>query len=142
MNKELLPCPFCGNSDAKTADYAVRTNGAWEVQCGNVMCHARKPSEGEAIAAWNSRATPRVRLNWRGSRLDGDPYKERSFVAVVQGFDLRFVAARESHRWHAERIYCDGFHRILGDALGYDTADEAKAACEEYAQRLVEELTR
>ena len=52
MSDELLPCPFCGESD----DLDFENELHWEVVCG--MCNARIgmfETKEDAAAAWNAR---------------------------------------------------------------------------------------
>jgi len=61
MNKELKPCPFCGNIDLCSLDVDERaTTPSRYVECNK--CYAKGPdtischSTSEAIAAWNKRS--------------------------------------------------------------------------------------
>ncbi len=54
MNEELLPCPFCGKSEALLVQ---QTGSQWSVCCGN--CGVETiwiDGEKAAIARWNRRA--------------------------------------------------------------------------------------
>ena len=57
MADKLKPCPFCG-ADA-SSEFFSNDGGGWSIFCDE--CHANSvttPSKAEAIAAWNTRATP------------------------------------------------------------------------------------
>jgi len=61
MSDELKPCPFCGVKPMRHEDDNHST--ALEIECVNEICPT-KPSlwgktEAEAIAAWNTRHTPK-----------------------------------------------------------------------------------
>ena len=69
MADDLKPCPFCGNDGSGPVEDALHItyfeadwrSESWSVQCDK--CTATMgyfDSEDEAIAAWNSRATPTV----------------------------------------------------------------------------------
>lgn len=55
MAADVLPCPFCGAAGTTFKDAGLR----WFAHCTNDECDSvstNKPTEAEAIAAWNRRA--------------------------------------------------------------------------------------
>ena len=59
MADELEPCPFCGASIAISAAYRDFEIDWWQVSCRTCGAQAEEfPVRDEAIAAWNTRATP------------------------------------------------------------------------------------
>lgn len=62
MNKELLPCPFCGDSDFIIAG-GYEDFCRWELRCKGCRNRFKGGYDGfktkdEMITAWNARATP------------------------------------------------------------------------------------
>ncbi|HIE3859058.1 TPA: Lar family restriction alleviation protein [Pseudomonas aeruginosa] len=60
VDRELLPCPFCGTSDL--LGFEPSYEGGWTIvkcrKCGCSGSTGRSTSEREAIAWWNRRAKP------------------------------------------------------------------------------------
>lgn len=52
---ELLPCPFCGG-EAHITNFEV-FGGVRYVICEDCGARMQKPTEQEAVTAWNTRAT-------------------------------------------------------------------------------------
>jgi Lar family restriction alleviation protein len=59
-NKELKPCPFCGG-EAEVIDGPCNS---WQVMCGGCFAKAdwSNDSCAKAIAAWNTRPDPWIRI--------------------------------------------------------------------------------
>ncbi len=58
MEKELLPCPFCGSTDIGIDSTG---EGEWDVSCmkcvaGTIACGPRAEDAASARVAWNTRA--------------------------------------------------------------------------------------
>ena len=65
MDGELLPCPFCGATGDMLMlchDGSVRYVGC--IECG--ACGSYRPTDAEAIAAWNNDARARAALGGDG----------------------------------------------------------------------------
>lgn len=80
MQTELKPCPFCGageatdNNNASFSGVELMAAGADRpyVWCGTCCASARMAdTEAEAIAAWNTRATPDPLSDPRVKVLEG-----------------------------------------------------------------------
>jgi Lar family restriction alleviation protein len=63
---DLLPCPFCGQSDMLTIDFIAGDD--WCVECDrcHVTQHAVWPNKYSAIMKWNTRTPSSTRANERG----------------------------------------------------------------------------
>lgn len=58
---ELKPCPFCGSDELSHGWDQPGWDGSemtGNVECHNCRCFTLADTEDEAIAAWNTRATP------------------------------------------------------------------------------------
>ena len=96
---DLLPCPFCGG-EAVYDFHAKGQPGAWENDCDHwVYCRADDcfanvglcESKAEAIAAWNTRATPAA---IREAELEDAPiyYDNDAAHAWVSGYNSAIFA--------------------------------------------------
>lgn len=126
----LLPCPFCGVSDAHVAC----TGASWVVCDG---CEAEGPAEceeQEAIDKWNTRATPTATGDdYKTDRLLESQY--RAGMRAGWNFGLTedregFSKAMEAHSWRTEeatqlyaRTATGGDTALCSDcpAVGYET---------------------
>jgi Lar family restriction alleviation protein len=58
---ELLPCPFCGDTNVTVQEYD--TKDAWWTVCDNIYCGTEGPAKKTreaTVAAWNKRAARSV----------------------------------------------------------------------------------
>ena len=123
----LLPCPFCGGeAQAVNSGPWLRDHFMWFARCSDcVVSTPYKPTEAEAIAAWNTRAThgsltaeqvrEAIERNFGKVAVldDGKPVEWRDDWVCKVGIDYRAIADELNTR--AERT-C----RVKAS---YDTAD-------------------
>lgn len=73
MSEELLPCSFCGESNAVICETEHFTRPAYAVTCRTKGCaggvymmgHGEFVSVGEAIKAWNTRPDSKPEYKWK-----------------------------------------------------------------------------
>ena len=131
MSDELKPCPFCGASDPSDVFVGrLQSDGRrWAVACEATDCLTEGPhraTKREAIAAWNTRATPKVKpLEWVDLYGDGSRFDTSS--DHVLGFHASFIQTAHGY-----------YHSALGRHETYNDAVEAHQA--DYERRILEAL--
>jgi hypothetical protein len=127
---ELKPCPFCGGEAELVR--GMPKGGYDRVECTTPGCWAEVSAGGEdedkAIAAWSTRASPRVRpLEW-DERYDG--------VSRAEYRPRHFYECHDIGRgW-----VCHETIRGTGHSIGevWTTREEAKAAAQaDYERRIL-----
>lgn len=126
MTEQLKPCPFCGGE----ASFKPRSFKASCDKCGAHVPVGATDS-AEAIAAWNTRAAPKVKpLVW-DERYDG--------VSRAEYRPRHFYECHDIGRGWVCHETIHGTGHSIGEV--WTTREEAKAAAQaDYERRILEAL--
>lgn len=118
----LLACPFCGEVPAVTYDEHPRTGAYWTVICDNGACpcasvYADKPTEAEAIAAWNTRPAQPAASEVVEVTVDMEDAAMRAYYDAISG-EGAWEKALPTMPMHANATFRERIHAALKSALG------------------------
>jgi hypothetical protein len=132
----LEPCPFCGSS-AKLFDWEHDTHGTvYSVTCENEECpiaelYADRPTEAQAIAAWNTRhrTAPRAITLSEALNTLSDFAADGGTLHSDYAYELHAAVDKMAQR-EGEAAYCASVQRVIDAALAlisdaeeFETAD-------------------
>ena len=135
MTEQLKPCPFCGGE----AEFigGLPKSGCDRVECTKCWAEVYGDDRDEAIAAWNTRAAPKVKpLVWAGEEND-------CYLICDFGNHWYEVSVTDTLERPCDYVWKATCEESMGgvDFLGTGTFAEAKALCQsDWERRLGEWL--